>query len=61
MTDLSINRKDNLDPGVRLELTTSRVWTSPATIANTLESRNGKRSQMHAVPLSCRFNSNVNP
>ena len=26
-----------MDPGVRLELTTSRVWTSPATIANTLE------------------------
>ena len=34
-----------MDPGVRLELTTSRVWTSPATIANTLESRTGKRSQ----------------
>lgn len=34
-----------MDPGVRLELTTSRVWTSPATIANTLESRTGKRFQ----------------
>ena len=32
-------------PGTGLEPATSRVWTSQATIANTLESRTGKRFQ----------------